>query len=50
MIERAGGIHKWSGRDGPFITDSGGFKYFLYRKARWKMNLKAEIAPGKVLL
>ena len=28
LIREAGGIHKFTGRDGPFITDSGGFQVF----------------------
>lgn len=28
LIEKAGGIHKFSGRTGPIITDSGGFQVF----------------------
>ena len=28
LIEKAGGIHKFSGRKGPIITDSGGFQVF----------------------
>jgi queuine tRNA-ribosyltransferase len=28
VIREAGGIHKFTGRDGPFITDSGGFQVF----------------------
>ena len=51
VIERAGGIHKWSGRDRPFITDSGGFQVFSLSEGKLENeNLKAEIALGKVLL
>ena len=28
VIEKAGGIHQFSGRKGPIITDSGGFQVF----------------------
>src|SRR5690348_5330692 len=28
LVERAGGIHKFMGFDGPIMTDSGGFQVF----------------------
>jgi len=28
VVKRAGGLHKFTGRDGPIITDSGGFQIF----------------------
>lgn len=28
VVEKAGGLHKFSGRSGPIITDSGGFQVF----------------------
>ena len=41
VIERAGGIHKWSGRDRPFITDSGGFQVFSLSEGKVENELKS---------
>ena len=41
VIERAGGIHKWSGRHAPFITDSGGFQVFSLSDGKLENELKS---------
>eukprot|EP00943_MAST-04B_sp_MAST-4B-sp1_P005218 g5218.t1 len=41
IIEKAGGIHKWSGRNQPFITDSGGFQIFSLSSGKLENELKS---------
>ncbi|MDJ0625747.1 MAG: tRNA guanosine(34) transglycosylase Tgt [Candidatus Caenarcaniphilales bacterium] len=32
LIQKAGGLHKWSNWSGPFLTDSGGFQVFSFAR------------------
>ena len=41
IIEKAGGIHKWSSRFKPFITDSGGFQIFSLSNGKLENELKS---------
>ena len=41
VIERCGGIHAWSGRNAPFITDSGGFQVFSLAPGAVRGELKS---------
>jgi queuine tRNA-ribosyltransferase len=45
IIEEAGGIHKFTNRDGPFITDSGGFQVFslAYGSVQEELSSKGEL-------
>ncbi|KAL7540433.1 hypothetical protein ACHAXR_010110 [Thalassiosira sp. AJA248-18] len=45
IIRDAGGIHKFTGRDNPFITDSGGFQVFslAYGSVKESLESKGEL-------
>uniref|UniRef100_A0A7S2VA37 tRNA-guanine(15) transglycosylase-like domain-containing protein n=1 Tax=Entomoneis paludosa TaxID=265537 RepID=A0A7S2VA37_9STRA len=51
IIEQAGGIHKYTNRNKPFITDSGGFQVFslAYGSVHEELSSKGELkrASGK---
>ncbi len=40
LIERAGGIHKFCGWDGPMLTDSGGFQVFSLGEGKMADEIK----------
>ncbi len=42
IIEEAGGVHKFSSRNGPIITDSGGFQVFSLKYGGVAQELKSQ--------
>lgn len=54
LIKKAGGLHKFSGWDGPMFTDSGGFQVFslgsAYGKGITKITTHKENAEEEILL
>jgi queuine tRNA-ribosyltransferase len=50
IIEQAGGIHKYTRRNGPFITDSGGFQVFslAYGSVYEELSSKGELKRASV--
>ena len=50
IIKDAGGIHQFTGRDGPFITDSGGFQVFslAYGSVKESLESKGELKRANV--
>ncbi len=49
-IHKLGGIHKWSGRNKPFITDSGGFQVFSLAGGKVTGELKSRNTKRKGLI
>lgn len=50
IIEQAGGIHKYTNRNRPFITDSGGFQVFslAYGSVHEELSSKGELKRASV--
>lgn len=51
IIKEAGGIHKFTRRNGPFITDSGGFQVFslAYGSVHEELESKGELKRASVV-
>ena len=52
VIQQAGGLHGFTKRKGPFITDSGGFQVFslAYGSVAEELSSKANGSTGKVII
>ncbi len=48
IIKKAGGLHGYTRREKPFLTDSGGFQVFSLGESRVNKNSFAAVKPAKI--